>query len=101
MVLGFRNVRPRQSYPVASPRKMRQRIVCASRESLEVREILWRVIKEAITLGEPEGRNLGAVYALPEKLRRHVEAPNSALEPIRSEERRVGKECRSRWSPYH
>ena len=22
-------------------------------------------------------------------------------EPIRSEERRVGKECRSRWSPYH
>ena len=23
------------------------------------------------------------------------------LEPCRSEERRVGKECRSRWSPYH
>src|SRR2546430_7366090 len=23
------------------------------------------------------------------------------LERIRSEERRVGKECRSRWSPYH
>src|SRR3712207_8672847 len=22
-------------------------------------------------------------------------------EPLRSEERRVGKECRSRWSPYH
>ena len=22
-------------------------------------------------------------------------------EPYRSEERRVGKECRSRWSPYH
>src|SRR2546430_8303705 len=28
-------------------------------------------------------------------------APNPALEPERSEERRVGKECRSRWSPYH
>ena len=31
--------------------------------------------------------------------------PNSALRKIaraeRSEERRVGKECRSRWSPYH
>ena len=25
--------------------------------------------------------------------------PNAV--PIRSEERRVGKECRSRWSPYH
>ena len=24
-----------------------------------------------------------------------------ALNPNRSEERRVGKECRSRWSPYH
>src|SRR2546430_17548907 len=24
-----------------------------------------------------------------------------ALTPFRSEERRVGKECRSRWSPYH
>ena len=24
-----------------------------------------------------------------------------ANEAIRSEERRVGKECRSRWSPYH
>src|SRR5256885_964555 len=26
---------------------------------------------------------------------------NYALFPHRSEERRVGKECRSRWSPYH
>ena len=25
----------------------------------------------------------------------------SALDDDRSEERRVGKECRSRWSPYH
>src|SRR2546425_12109911 len=24
-----------------------------------------------------------------------------AIQPERSEERRVGKECRSRWSPYH
>ena len=26
---------------------------------------------------------------------------NRTGEDIRSEERRVGKECRSRWSPYH
>ena len=25
----------------------------------------------------------------------------SSFDYIRSEERRVGKECRSRWSPYH
>ena len=26
---------------------------------------------------------------------------NADFQRIRSEERRVGKECRSRWSPYH
>ena len=25
----------------------------------------------------------------------------TSVNPARSEERRVGKECRSRWSPYH
>ena len=28
-------------------------------------------------------------------------APEEKARGIRSEERRVGKECRSRWSPYH
>src|SRR2546425_12467266 len=27
--------------------------------------------------------------------------PADSHHPLRSEERRVGKECRSRWSPYH
>ena len=30
-----------------------------------------------------------------------AEARNRKKERDRSEERRVGKECRSRWSPYH
>ena len=30
-----------------------------------------------------------------------IEAENALTEQFRSEERRVGKECRSRWSPYH
>src|SRR2546425_10254800 len=39
-------------------------------------------------------------------LRRHPDLATrvhatGALEAARSEERRVGKECRSRWSPYH
>ena len=29
------------------------------------------------------------------------QAVEEVLSTIRSEERRVGKECRSRWSPYH
>jgi len=28
-------------------------------------------------------------------------APEKDVDGLRSEERRVGKECRSRWSPYH
>ena len=31
----------------------------------------------------------------------HKELASHCMEDIRSEERRVGKECRSRWSPYH
>src|SRR2546430_11675922 len=33
--------------------------------------------------------------------RRRPPAWSVHLSPNRSEERRVGKECRSRWSPYH
>ena len=35
----------------------------------------------------------------PGKMRFDYDPPHPVL--IRSEERRVGKECRSRWSPYH
>ena len=31
----------------------------------------------------------------------YVDAKGGVIMPARSEERRVGKECRSRWSPYH
>ena len=31
----------------------------------------------------------------------HVQALSDVSFSVRSEERRVGKECRSRWSPYH
>ena len=30
-----------------------------------------------------------------------LEGQKNSLKRFRSEERRVGKECRSRWSPYH
>src|SRR2546430_16699437 len=36
-----------------------------------------------------------------ELCRRLRREPQTRRTPIRSEERRVGKECRSRWSPYH
>ena len=34
-------------------------------------------------------------------LDQHPSSINLRLFHVRSEERRVGKECRSRWSPYH
>ena len=35
------------------------------------------------------------------KLRQYDVSPMQCRTLTRSEERRVGKECRSRWSPYH
>ena len=50
------------------------------------------------------GLKLRAVRSVTELLHGIRVEPAVAGEPIaatRSEERRVGKECRSRWSPYH
>src|SRR2546429_6607457 len=38
---------------------------------------------------------------LPELPRRDAVLLHLEVQRLRSEERRVGKECRSRWSPYH
>ena len=46
--------------------------------------------------GAPRGPRPSGV---PERTYAPRDAENAA--PVRSEERRVGKECRSRWSPYH
>ena len=35
------------------------------------------------------------------KMLRTLSEANDSMVSTRSEERRVGKECRSRWSPYH
>src|SRR5256885_12953299 len=50
-------------------------------------------------LGRPE---TGAqITSLEENLWGVDVRPGEAMREYRSEERRVGKECRSRWSPYH
>ena len=45
---------------------------------------------------QPDLKVVGAVDGALKALERARE-----MKPERSEERRVGKECRSRWSPYH
>ena len=53
-----------------------------------------------VRLGNPVDGNTVCDYD-PEETRRQISI-STAVAPIeRSEERRVGKECRSRWSPYH
>ena len=48
--------------------------------------------------GTHSERELKRIYPLVDKVESYREAMGALS---RSEERRVGKECRSRWSPYH
>ena len=55
-------------------------------------------------LAEIENINLDNVFKLGDKIVEdniHPISKNDTIKLTRSEERRVGKECRSRWSPYH
>ena len=54
-------------------------------------KILNKEIKEDFSLGE--GFCIGHSYFFSDEISKECS--------LRSEERRVGKECRSRWSPYH
>ena len=56
-----------------------------------------RCEKESFVVIGKEGSSLdGAGF-----IQKLWDEANSHFEEVRSEERRVGKECRSRWSPYH
>ena len=57
-----------------------------------------KAVKDVLGLGLKEAKEL--VEAAPKALKEGV-SKAEAEEIKRSEERRVGKECRSRWSPYH
>ena len=49
-----------------------------------------------------ESEDFRRIYNHHQKLDKRVTAAELGTAPMdRSEERRVGKECRSRWSPYH
>nr|WP_143163449.1 hypothetical protein [Enterococcus faecium] len=55
-----------------------------------------------LTLIAPINVKTGVLRSIPNKINvPNPPAPINAAKVARSEERRVGKECRSRWSPYH
>ena len=57
----------------------------------------WLLKKHLESDGYIEPKEVKKVYSLLTEL----VCWESKLHVLRSEERRVGKECRSRWSPYH
>src|SRR2546422_11743195 len=79
---GVQTERARQNFPISGQRPL----------APFVDAVIW--IKKAAALTHQETGRLEATLA---------DAIVRAADEIeqRSEERRVGKECRSRWSPYH
>ena len=56
---------------------------------------------EYVSLVTVEHGMMGVMF-IPDESPKQVLIPTNATSTLlRSEERRVGKECRSRWSPYH
>ena len=70
------------------------------RDDLELADLLLRA-KANVQAANRVGTTplaMAAFYGRPAMIDRLLKAGADAM---RSEERRVGKECRSRWSPYH
>ena len=55
----------------------------------------------AAVLGQSEDEILLTIKKLETYGKLYIANDNADGQIVRSEERRVGKECRSRWSPYH
>src|SRR5256885_6540811 len=77
--------------------------VCSSDLPLavETREACLEAVEAEIRLEVALLDELEDGAAQPRALAPVAERPDERLRPERSEERRVGKEGRSRWSPYH
>ena len=56
------------------------------------------LVESSLELIPAELSNHQSVLAYSKKFKKNI---SNTLLDNRSEERRVGKECRSRWSPYH
>ena len=64
---------------------------------------LWRFEQALITTKKqrPDIFDEYQIFITHNRIMKFFKAKYSLLKRSRSEERRVGKECRSRWSPYH
>ena len=73
------------------------------RQSLPQKNVVMAMIQnnknEVLLLQRPPTGIWGSLWCFPEL--EQTSTKNPCRDTDRSEERRVGKECRSRWSPYH
>ena len=67
-------------------------------ESKEINVVDVKIVPDRYLKPDTCEKILNEIYELEGLIRVLVHGPSLAE---RSEERRVGKECRSRWSPYH
>ena len=68
----------------------------------EIKECDWSSDVCSSDLLHPRETSSNEIAPVPEnKSKAVISLKSTRLFKTRSEERRVGKECRSRWSPYH
>src|SRR5258708_39482000 len=68
-------------------------------QKLEIQGVGYRAAVQGKVLNLQLGFSHDVPYPIPPGITIVTEKPT--MISVRSEERRVGKECRSRWSPYH
>ena len=69
--------------------------------TLTRKKLFYEIVKGGMSMANERDRDI--VFEIIESIGPIKTFPNGWTKKLllRSEERRVGKECRSRWSPYH
>ena len=94
---------PIESYEGAIP-KMENQVQLIQRAEALGYDTVW---VHDIPLNNPDFKEVGQIYdpwvylSHIASLTKKIKFGIASVILLRSEERRVGKECRSRWSPYH
>src|ERR1017187_9474433 len=82
--------------------KEKEKIVTAASKDSETRKTKEeQIVADIQTIYDIMNKNKNRLAAMRKKLKDSNKKNDELEKFIRSEERRVGKECRSRWSPYH
>ena len=74
-----------------------------TKQACPLSPFLFNIVLEVLAMAIREDKEIKGIQIGKEEIKLSLFADDMILyiENPRSEERRVGKECRSRWSPYH